>query len=414
MESDEELHAHPSGEYVLEALQSGVGVDEVVSNLLKLFLVRSTPQRVLAYRRYREQIGSYWVCESLERFHWLHLYRLVPLDVNFRRGINAVHPAARRVVDAALRLIRVSLCAHLEVAEDLVPVSELSKFFRAHQFWACLPLRYPTVAVSHDSVTAPLVKLYRRNFYGEVLPETALACIADTERSGESRAEELAAAGQCIVLPRQASLACIVAAYAMLKCEELYGSLCWSFSVLTSTQRVWKDCQPLLDFYFWVMYGSWSCCQHCGSHFFNDKYFREVVYKAERSSGSDMLSAVRRVVPSDAAEHSGSPPGVSSRWWYLPGMYRPVQHCGRCTVPPRTSGTFLSRVLRRPRQEASSGSAPRVSTSQLYRVPRVRPSGAGWSAWSAECITWPRFEHGGFSLGHVSGESMLEMSKEDS
>merc|ERR1712015_379862 len=82
------------------------------------------------------------------------------------------------------------------------------------------------------------------------------------------------------------------------------------------------------------MCGSWPLCPHCRSLFFNDKYFRESVYQLRTTSTTpDLLAAPRRQLPYDPIEHSYGSVGDSSRWWYLPGMYQPVQHCGRCTKP---------------------------------------------------------------------------------
>ena len=75
------------------------------------------------------------------------------------------------------------------------------------------------------AVTVPLVNLCRRSFYGETLPDSGVAWLVDTERSLEARAEELAAAGQRIVWPRADALACHMAAYAVLKCEEVCVAL---------------------------------------------------------------------------------------------------------------------------------------------------------------------------------------------
>ena len=48
----------------------------------------------------------------------------------------------------------------------------------------------------------------------------------------------------------------------------------------------------------------------------------------------DLLSTVRRQVPSDPVEHKDGSVGVSSRWWYLAQMYKPIAHCGRCIKVP--------------------------------------------------------------------------------
>ena len=57
-------------------------------------------------------------------------------------------------------------------------------------------------------------------------------------------------------MPLSGAGAFLQAAYAMLKCEELYATRCWSGSLLTAVQRKWVQKYPLVDFDFWVKYGS--------------------------------------------------------------------------------------------------------------------------------------------------------------
>ena len=66
LENNEDLHTHACGEYVLEQLQKGVDGQTVADEILSKYLVRTTRQRVQAYRHYREQMGSYWTPEKLE------------------------------------------------------------------------------------------------------------------------------------------------------------------------------------------------------------------------------------------------------------------------------------------------------------------------------------------------------------
>ena len=63
----------------------------------------------------------------------------------------------------------------------------------------------------------------------------------------------------------------------------------------------------------------------------NDR-FRQFVDQAQGTSAKpDKLAAYRRQVPSDPVEHGPGNVGISSRWWYLPGMYKPAAHCTWCT-----------------------------------------------------------------------------------
>ena len=73
------MHSHACGEYVLEQLQNGVSAETVAEQLLSQYLVRTTQERVVAYRRYREQLGLYWTCAKLEQHHWEFLYSQVSL-----------------------------------------------------------------------------------------------------------------------------------------------------------------------------------------------------------------------------------------------------------------------------------------------------------------------------------------------
>ena len=60
LDTNEGIHSHACGEYVIQELQQGKSAADVVDGLLKTYLVESTVQRVAAYRKYREQTGVYW------------------------------------------------------------------------------------------------------------------------------------------------------------------------------------------------------------------------------------------------------------------------------------------------------------------------------------------------------------------
>ena len=119
------------------------------------------------------------------------------------------------------------------------------------------------------------------------------------------------------------------------------------------------------------------------------------------------MAAVRRQTPSDPTEHQPGNVGMSSRWWYLPGMFKPLAYCESCTRPPmdQTPGARLTEALR----SASSG-APVQRTSQLYRIPRIRTSDSDTEPWSSECVTWPRYSEDRFALHNTSGDSMLQLT----
>ena len=125
-----------------------------------------------------------------------------------------------------------------------------------------------------------------------------------------------------IAVPLASAEACCIAAYSMLKCQKLFQKQCWSGSMLSLDQRKYADMYPKIDFHFWVKYGSWSSCRSCGSYFFNDKYFKEQVYRdVVTSTKCDHMAPFRRMSPSDPLEHKDGNIGISSRWWYLPGIH---------------------------------------------------------------------------------------------
>ena len=212
-------------------------------------------------------------------------------------------------------------------------------------------------------------------------------------------------------------------AYVMLRCVALFAGQCWSRSHVSESQRQFSPPYPRVDFDFWVKYGSWSQCQACGSYHFNDRYFKQFVYQAQGTSAKpDKLAAYRRQVPSDPVEHGPGKVGISSRWWYLPGMYKPAAHCTRCTEPETVDpgGVLLGQLRRRIRSKQPSVDAsgevsravPAVSrTQELYRVPRIA-EGPRPLSWAKEVVTWPRYEAGAFRLGG-RGVSMLELTQEE-
>jgi hypothetical protein len=67
-------------------------------------------------------------------------------------------------------------------------------------------------------------------------------------------------------------------------------------------------------------------------------------------------------------------------------------------------------------QQAPAENPNKVSkTGQLYRIPRLAAPGASARDlnWAAECVTWPRYLHGEFSLQHTTGVGMLELTEEE-
>ena len=82
LNSNEDVHSHACGEYVLSQLQRGVCGKEVAEQITRMYLVRATVERLIAYRRYREQLAGYWAMEELSRHHWKRLYDLVDISLH--------------------------------------------------------------------------------------------------------------------------------------------------------------------------------------------------------------------------------------------------------------------------------------------------------------------------------------------
>ena len=135
---------------------------------------------------------------------------------------------------------------------------------------------------------------------------------------------------------------------------------------------------------------------------------------------------MRHLIPDDPMQHTDGSVGVTSRWWYLSGMYHPEAHCGACTKPEavaeaRAGETFLDRIQRiRKRKYAAAGSTSArgeagqsaVASKELYRVPCADRSSR--HSLSSNCIFWPRYSQGQFVLMDKPGVSMLELTEEES
>ena len=260
-----------------------------------------------------------------------------------------------------------------------MPLSNLGNFFYRHEHHARLTLLHPAATVVYDTVNKVGIDFYRAAFTSITLLLSPFKAIQHKTQGLRHLSEVVAQQHRHIVFPMSSAEACAVAAYVMSQCQLVYEFQYWQLTQLTPVQQAWVFKYPALDMHFWIMYGSWAWCQHCGSFHYNDSYFKEQVYQNQASSNNpDLLSVNRRQVPDDPVEHRPGNVGVSSRWWYLPGMYQPVKYCERCTRPPpgMTAGAFLSRAMRlrqqRHAQNQSTRPEPIQKTGQLYRVPTVR------------------------------------------
>ena len=164
----QDIQQHECGQYALEQLQEGRSAAEVVDLLLERYMVKTTYQRVVAYRYYREQRSEYWTLEKLEASHWAFLYEQVPLEGSlvFTEGRRLLTSARKRKLEA----IRSKLCAPLRVAEELVPVHVLQTFYVVHEAHAKRALRYAHARVVRDALPPRVVEAYRVAWGGEVTP----------------------------------------------------------------------------------------------------------------------------------------------------------------------------------------------------------------------------------------------------
>ena len=88
-----------------------------------------------------------------------------------------------------------------------------------------------------DSLPWHVVDAYRKTFTRQKLPDSGFANMQSREYHASWRAGKVAEDAGYIALPRACGDAALIASYAMLKCEELYGYQCWQGSRLTPAQR---------------------------------------------------------------------------------------------------------------------------------------------------------------------------------
>jgi len=158
---------------------------------------------------------------------------------------------------------------------------------------------------------------------------------------------------------------------------------------------------------------------------YNDRYFSHQVYDDKATSSTPAESVgMRHLIPDDPIEHSDGNVGVTSRWWYLSGMYHPEAHCGACSKPEkveeaRAGETFLDRMrrVRTRKYEAAGATSARgeaaqsaVASKELYRVPCVDLSSR--HRMSSNCIFWPRYCEGNFFLIDKPGDCLLELTED--
>jgi hypothetical protein len=115
------------------------------------------------------------------------------------------------------------MCKH----QEAVPTRVLNEFYGRHEEHARLHLRYPRAKVFRDCCNLKLVTAYRATF-GDDLKDTGTACMRAKNYDGSySRAEKVALDAGIIVYPIQSADACLIAAYAMLKCSSMFKKQYW-------------------------------------------------------------------------------------------------------------------------------------------------------------------------------------------
>ena len=124
LDTNESIHSNACGEYVLDELQRGAMPVDVVDGLLRKYLVQTTVQRVVAYRKYREQSGVYWTVKGLERVHWRALYDQVQVDIK----LTETHNYRTKVFQRTLSDVRTRFCAQVSLAEELLPLNVVRDF----------------------------------------------------------------------------------------------------------------------------------------------------------------------------------------------------------------------------------------------------------------------------------------------
>ena len=170
----QDIQQHECGEYALEQLQQGRSAAEVVDLLLERYMVKTTYQRVVAYRYYREQRSEYWTLEKIEASHWAFLYEQVPPEGSLvcTRGRSKLTSGRQRQLEA----IRSQLCAQERIAEELVPLHVLQTFYVVHEAHAKRALRYADATVVRDALPSRVVEAYRVAWGGAVTSLKLVYC----------------------------------------------------------------------------------------------------------------------------------------------------------------------------------------------------------------------------------------------
>ena len=295
-----------------------------------------------------------------------------------------------------------------------------------------------------DVVTRELADAYALTFpegakRQQLLLDGAWKAMEQSKSEAAARHREVARDSNLVAWPLMSAEANMVAAYARMACKEAYERQNFSCSLLKGERDLsaWPDAWPKVDFHFWVEFGSWSQCYSCRSFFFNDDYFTRTVYQDQTASATpNLLAAHRTVLPDDPIEHAPGLVGNSNRWWYLPGMYKPISRCAHCArlgvdAPSQKRSMCKGKLLFHRMAKASARASAKGSgkqrrttrvaqpvpaaapkaierTSEVYKAPLVSPAG---ELVPEECCTWLIYYNGSYMLDSgIRGGSMLDLS----
>ena len=126
-----------------------------------------------------------------------------------------------------MQTIRTLLCEELSIAEELIPMTTMHRFYFHHESHALLRLQYPQATVHTDTVSPSTIDLYRQTFRGEVMPSSAFACFGRSRALVQAGNVRMARDHACIVLPRAAADANLVAAYVNRACNDIFNLQTW-------------------------------------------------------------------------------------------------------------------------------------------------------------------------------------------
>ena len=223
--NDECIHQHACGEYVLERLQGGARPQDVVVEVLERYLVQTTWQRLVQYRRYRENSVGYFSSNQLGQLHWEFLYGFAPalyeqhsLPVDGDRILpRRDSPSKTKAYEDAIAAVRTALATKLEVSESTILQTELLTFYREHIHYAVIPTLYGDARTMKEVLPEEAITMYRQTFAGEALMDSPSYLFQSKEYRHCWRAQRVAQEGGIVLMPKQCSDAALVAAYAMEK-----------------------------------------------------------------------------------------------------------------------------------------------------------------------------------------------------